>query len=75
MFFSIPKTVKTVRGKKKTKKTLDMYFLMKRKMKLSFRHIETQKKQKYKFLFSRIINITSLLHASHWAKHTIRCLF
>ena len=55
MFFSIPKTVKTVRGKKK--KPIDMYFLMKRKMKLSFRHIETQKKQKYKFLFSRIINI------------------
>lgn len=54
MFFSIPKPVKTVRKKKKT---LDMYFLMKRKMKLSFTHIETQKKQKYKFLFSGIINI------------------
>lgn len=34
-----------------------MYFLMKRKMKLTFRHIETQKKEKYKFLFSGIINI------------------
>lgn len=34
-----------------------MYFLRKRKMKLSFRHIETQKKPKYTFLFSGIINI------------------
>lgn len=30
---------------------------MKRKMKLTFRHIETQKKEKYKFLFSGTINI------------------